>query len=164
MQVLEKELEIIDHRLLSSTNLHKEDRKYVTWVLEKIGVKDMYEDDVIDNHILPILRHQKGSMESDPKVYVAYTHCLKARFCASPNPMLQAPVLLPIFTNRGLKIPCNDDVHFGDGYSSGGSLADHISSECLWDVLCVSLLSLPSSSSLSPSSLLIYVCFHISID
>lgn len=117
----------------NNINIDDVDRKEVRWLLERVGVREMGVDEVIQKHILPALKQQNGDLAKSPEVYLAYTHCLKLKYCSLPSsiPIDHLSSCLPILTNKGLKIASRDSVHFGGKYKSSVNLPERIPSECL---------------------------------
>ena len=164
IEELERDLSTVSGSLFAADDAEGAGRGWlVKKLLLELGVIYPRPEDVVDNHILPILRDEERRKNKSDKTLVSYVVYLKdqwarKRFSLQKNGDLKA--ILPMATNKGIKTARQCPIHFGAEY--GNSLVDLqsefpsvkwviLDSTYLYDFFSVGAPSLLSSSGAASS-------------
>ncbi|XP_074643214.1 uncharacterized protein LOC141900295 isoform X2 [Tubulanus polymorphus] len=88
-------------------------------MLEELGVKHLNAPDVINHHIVPILKSDIWK-DKDEDTLISYVIYLKIQLSKEPNILNLSSLLgcVPVKTNRGMKNPSTDAIHFTPDYEN----------------------------------------------
>ncbi|XP_077594792.1 uncharacterized protein LOC144211423 isoform X2 [Stigmatopora nigra] len=110
--ILYKDLNVVHPSLLSC--VEPLERQQVWELLKRLGVHQVGPQELLTQHIYPIL--QNGKWKSKPEaMVVSYLVFIKQNCTTSQE---YADIEVPVLTNKGLKCPGQDWVHFSEEYAN----------------------------------------------
>ena len=118
LAVLESDMHIVHPKLFSE--FEGVACSQICRLLGQLGVKKLAPYDVISHHILPVLWNKAKYMQKSQDVLVAYLIYIKEQMFSHPtlvnfNELKYCAIVL---TNKGLKKPSSEPVHFGESYNN----------------------------------------------
>ncbi|KAM3591779.1 uncharacterized protein V6R79_007248 [Siganus canaliculatus] len=112
LAALYKDVSVVDPSLLSC--VEPLESQQVRELLRKLGVHELEPQELLEQHIYPVIQSNKWKSKSE-EVVMSYLVFIKQHSTSSQT---YADIAVPVLTNRGLLCPSIDRVHFSEEYGN----------------------------------------------